>query len=137
MRISDWSSDVCSADLSEARTAAIYGRIGLCTQRFGSLASWLTDAIAIMTGNMGKPGGLMFSTQVAPHLDLTPPYPADAPLVSGTSRVRGAPALLGLFTDSCLAEEIVTTGEGKISGRVRAAANAEIGREVCRDRVSQ
>src|SRR3546814_15103717 len=86
MRISDWSSDVCSSDLpeyvaafcdipparirllareiSEARTAAIYGRIGLCTQRFGSLASWLTDAIAILTGNMGKPGGLMFSTQV-------------------------------------------------------------------------
>src|SRR3546814_14616946 len=93
MRISDWSSDVCSSDLaelqavaadfspeyvaafcdipparirllareiSEARTAAIYGRIGLCTQRLGSLASWLTDAIAILTGNMGKPGGLMF-----------------------------------------------------------------------------
>src|SRR3546814_2917537 len=167
MRISDWSSDVCSSDLaelqavaadfspeyvaafcdipparirllareiSEARTAAIYGRIGLCTQRFGSLASWLTDAIAILTGNMGKPGGLMFSTQVAPHLDLTPPYPADAPLVSGTSRVRGAPAILGLFPASCLAEEIDTPGEGKIRGLVTVAANpvlsapGEIGR---------
>src|SRR3546814_15300646 len=72
---------------------------------------------------MGKPGGLMFSTQVAPHLDLTPPYPADAPLVSGTSRVRGAPAILGLFPASCLAEEIDTPGEGKTRGLVPVAAN--------------
>src|SRR3546814_9690543 len=65
----------------------------------------------------------MFSTQVAPHLELTPPYPADAPLVSGTSRVRGAPAILGLFPASCLAEEIDTPGEGKIRGLVTVAAN--------------
>src|SRR3546814_20693701 len=65
----------------------------------------------------------MLSTQVAPQLALTPPYPADAPLVAGTSRVRGAPATLGLFPASCLAEEIDTPGEGKIRGLGTVAAN--------------
>lgn len=109
--------------ISDARTAAIYGRIGLCTQRFGSLASWLTDAIAILTGNMGQPGGLMFSTQVASHLDLTPPYPADAPLISRHSRVSGVPAVLGLFPAATLAEEIDTPGEGRTRGLLTIAAN--------------
>lgn len=109
--------------ISDAPTAAIYGRIGLCTQRFGSLASWLTDVVAILTGNMGQPGGLMFSTQVASHLDLTPPYPADAPLISKYSRVSGHPAILGLFPAATLAEEIDTPGEGRTRGLITIAAN--------------
>ena len=32
-------------ELSDAKSAAIYGRIGLCTQEFGTLASWLTDVV--------------------------------------------------------------------------------------------
>lgn len=110
-------------DIAGARSAAIYGRIGLCTQRFGSLSSWLTDVVAILTGNLGEPGGMMFSTQVAPHLDLTPPYPSDGPIVVGNSRVSGAPGVLGQFPASHLAEEIDTPGEGRLRGLVTIAAN--------------
>ena len=109
--------------IADAPTAAIYGRIGLCTQRFGTLASWLTDVVAILTGNMGTPGGLMFSKQVASHLDLTPPYPADAPLITRHSRVSGEPAMLGLFPSGVLAEEIDTPGEGRTRGLITVAAN--------------
>lgn len=109
--------------ISDAPTAAIYGRIGLCTQRFGSLATWLTDVVAILTGNMGTPGGVMFSTQVASHLDLTPPYPSDAPLVTRYSRVSGVPAILGMYPAGTLAEEIDTPGDGRTRGLFTIAAN--------------
>jgi anaerobic selenocysteine-containing dehydrogenase len=110
-------------EISEASSAAVYGRIGLCTQRFGSLASWLIDAIAILTGNMDRFGGLMFSTQTAPHLELTPPYPADAPIFGRRSRVRGARSIIGQLPASCLAEEIDTPGDGQVKGLVTLGAN--------------
>jgi anaerobic selenocysteine-containing dehydrogenase len=72
---------------------------------------------------MGTPGGLMFSRQVASHLDLTPPYPADAPLITRYSRVSGVPATLGLFPAGTLAEEIDTPGEGRTRGLITVAAN--------------
>src|SRR5690606_1542570 len=48
-------------DLARARSAAVYGRIGTCTQRFGSLASWLIDVLNVLTGNLDQPGGAMFT----------------------------------------------------------------------------
>jgi anaerobic selenocysteine-containing dehydrogenase len=110
-------------EISEASSAAVYGRIGLCTQRFGSLASWLIDVIAILTGNMDRFGGLMFSTQTAPHLELTPPYPADAPIFGRPSRVRGVRSIIGQLPASCLGEEIDTPGEGQVKGLFTLGAN--------------
>jgi len=109
--------------IADADKAAIYGRIGTCTQEFGSLASWLVDAISIITGNMDKVGGSMWSTQVAPHLDLAPPYPSDAPVMSPPNRVRGVPGILGQYPASCLAEEIDTPGEGQIKALMTMGCN--------------
>jgi anaerobic selenocysteine-containing dehydrogenase len=109
--------------IADAPSAAVYGRIGLCTQRFGSLASWLIDVVAILTGNMDRRGGLMFSTQVAPHMALTPPYPMNAPLLGKFSRVRGVQAILGQLPASCLAEEIDTPGPGQVKGLFTIGAN--------------
>ena len=44
------------------RRAVVYGRIGTCTQEFGTLASWLVDVINVLTGNLDRPGGAMFTT---------------------------------------------------------------------------
>lgn len=109
--------------IADARAAAIYGRIGTCTQVFGTLASWLVDVIAILTGNLDAPGGSMWSTQVAPHLDLAPPYPSSAPVSGKPSRVRGVPAILGQYPASCLAEEIDTPGDGQIRALMTLGAN--------------
>jgi hypothetical protein len=38
----------------------VYGRIGLCNQEFGTLASWLVDVVNILTRHFDVPGGLMF-----------------------------------------------------------------------------
>ncbi len=35
-------------ELAGARRAAVYGRIGTCTQQFGTLASWLVDVINLL-----------------------------------------------------------------------------------------
>lgn len=48
-------------ELSAAPTAAVYGRIGTNTVEFGTLASWLTDVVAALTGNLDRPGGMMWS----------------------------------------------------------------------------
>ncbi|NBQ42445.1 MAG: molybdopterin-binding oxidoreductase, partial [Mycobacteriaceae bacterium] len=39
-------------DIAAAPTAAVYGRIGTCTVRFGTLTSWLVDVINVLTGNL-------------------------------------------------------------------------------------
>ena len=38
----------------------MYGRIGTCTQEFGTLASWLVDVLNLLTGNLDREGGAMF-----------------------------------------------------------------------------
>ena len=52
-------------ELAAAPTAAVYGRIGTTTTEFGTTASWLVDVVNVLTGNLDRPGGSMFSMPVA------------------------------------------------------------------------
>jgi anaerobic selenocysteine-containing dehydrogenase len=52
-------------ELAAAEHAAVYGRIGTCTQEFGTLASWLVDVLNVLTGNLDRPGGAMFPKAAA------------------------------------------------------------------------
>src|SRR3954464_2055358 len=52
-------------ELAAAERAAVYGRIGTCTQEFGTLASWLVDVLNVMTGNLDREGGAMFTLAAA------------------------------------------------------------------------
>ena len=105
-------------EIAAAPRAAVYGRIGTCTQEFGTLASWLVDVVGALTGNLDAVGGTLWSTQVAPHLSLAPPYPTDAPLIGKPNRVRGVRGILGQYPASCLAEEIDTPGPGRGVGQI-------------------
>lgn len=111
--------------IADARRAAVYGRIGTCTQEYGTLATWLIDVINVLTGNLDEPGGAMF-----------PKPPAFATNVGGTSgrgtgvalgrrrsRVSGAPEVWGEFPIGCLAEEIATPGDGQIRALISIASN--------------
>ena len=113
-------------DLSDAKTACVYGRIGTCNQEFGTLASWIIDVLNVLTGNFDRPGGMMFADPVVPSL-TTLPHP-DFPggqfsFGRWKSRVRGAPEVLGQVPVSCLAEEIATPGEGQIRALITIAGN--------------
>ncbi len=115
-------------EIAAAPSSAVYGRIGLCNQEFGTLASWLVDVVNILTGNFDRPGGLMFGNPIAWSLTSLP----DPQWAEGVSfgrfrsRVRGVPEVLGQFPLSCLAEEIATPGDGRIRALVTIAGNPVI-----------
>ena len=100
------------------RSAACYGRIGTCTQEFGTLASWLVDVVNVLTGNLDRPGGAMFTTPAASLQVRRAPHGAGRRLPYGRwkSRVRGLPEFGGELPAVALAEEIETPGEGQIRG---------------------
>src|SRR5690606_33212854 len=52
-------------EFATAPSAACYTRIGVCVQEYGTLASWLADVLNIVTGNLDKPGGMMFPSPAA------------------------------------------------------------------------
>ena len=52
-------------ELAAAERAAVYARIGTCTQEFGTLASWLVDVLNVLTGNLDREGGAMFTRAAA------------------------------------------------------------------------
>src|SRR5262249_32116063 len=112
-------------ELSSADCAAVYGRIGTCNQEFGTLASWLVEVLNILTGNLDREGGSMFSNPIAWSLaNLTPPEFANGfEFGRWRSRVRGAPEVLGQVPISCLAEEIATPGTGQIKALITIAGN--------------
>ncbi len=115
-------------ELAGAERAAVYGRIGTCTQEFGTLASWLVEVLNILTGNLDREGGSMFANPAAWSLVSLPnPEFADGfEFGRFRSRVRGAPEVLGQFPVSCLAEEIATPGDGQIRGLITIAGNPAI-----------
>ena len=115
-------------EVAAAPSAAVYGRIGLCNQEFGTLASWLVDVVAILTGNFDRAGGTMFGKPIAwPLASLPNPMWAEGYTFGRwNSRVRGAPEVLGQVPISCLAEEIATPGPGQLTALITIAGNPVI-----------
>jgi anaerobic selenocysteine-containing dehydrogenase len=112
-------------ELAAAERGAIYGRIGTCTQEFGTLASWLVDVLNTLTGHLDEPGGAMFVKPASGsgHTRGTPGRGKGVRLGRRRSRVRGAPETFGELPAACLAEEIETPGDGQIRALVTIAGN--------------
>lgn len=112
-------------ELAAAPSAAVYGRIGTCTQEFGTLASWLVDVVNVCTGNLDRPGGAMFARPAAGSANTagTPGKGRGVRFGSRRSRVRGLPARFGELPVVCLAEEIETPGEGQVRALLTVAGN--------------
>jgi anaerobic selenocysteine-containing dehydrogenase len=112
-------------ELAAARRAAVYGRIGTCTQAFGSQVSWLVDVINVLTGHLDQPGGAMFTRPAsgAAHTRGTPGRGRGVRFGRRHSRVRGLPEVYGELPCACLAEEIETPGEGQVRALLTVAGN--------------
>lgn len=105
--------------------AAIYGRIGTCTQEYGTLASWLVDVLNVLTGHLDEPGGAMFP-KAAAFAHNTAGQPGTGRGISTgrhSSRVSGAPEVFGELPMTCLAEEIETPGAGQVRALITVASN--------------
>jgi anaerobic selenocysteine-containing dehydrogenase len=112
-------------ELAGAPRAAVYGRIGTCTQEFGTLASWLVDVLNVLTGNLDREGGAMFPLGAAGHSNAagTPGRGRGTRFGRWTSRVRGLNEIFGELPVSALAEEIDTPGAGQIRALITMAGN--------------
>ncbi|WP_286199334.1 molybdopterin-dependent oxidoreductase [Mycolicibacterium sp. ELW1] len=112
--------------LAGTERAVVYGRIGLCNQEFGSLASWLVDVVNILTGHFDTEGGAMFPRPAVWTVTAQPQPGLEGGLPEfgrWQTRVRGAKEVLGQVPVSCLAEEIETPGEGQIRALITVAGN--------------
>ncbi len=111
--------------LATTERATLYGRIGTCTQEYGTLANWLIDAINVLTGHLDEPGGAMFpkAAAFAANTAGTPGRGRGITIGRRASRVSQAPEVFGELPISCLAEEIATPGDGQIKALFTVAGN--------------
>jgi anaerobic selenocysteine-containing dehydrogenase len=110
-------------DFAKAESAVCYGRVGVCTQDFGGLACWLVNVLNIVTGNLDRPGGAMFTTPAVDVVGLTGRLGQAGHFARWKSRVRGLPEFGGELPVATLAEEIETPGKGQLRGLVTSAGN--------------
>jgi anaerobic selenocysteine-containing dehydrogenase len=110
-------------DFAGARTAACYGRLGVSTQAFGGVAQWLVNAVNIVTGNLDRPGGVLFTKPAIDLVGITGRSGQRGHFDKGRTRVRGLPEFGGEYPVAALAEEILTEGPGQLRGMVTMAGN--------------
>ncbi len=111
-------------DFAKASAAVCYGRMGVCTQEYGGASVWLINAINIVTGNLDKVGGMMFTHPAVDVVGLS----SSSPALCGSfnryqSRVRGLPEFNGELPVAVLAEEILTEGKNQIRAMITHAGN--------------
>lgn len=110
-----------AGEFAQAQGAACYGRIGVSLQPWGTLSQWLIQLVNLVSGNLDREGGTMFTL---PAVDLVG-SPTSKPGHFGrwTSRVRGLPEFAGELPVAVLAEEILTPGDGQVRALVTNAGN--------------
>src|SRR5919197_950871 len=112
-------------ELAAAERAAVYARIGTCTQEFGTHASWLVDVLNVLTGNLDREGGVLFPRAAVGQKNSSGAGAGGRGVRFGrwTSRVRELPEYYGELPVAVIAEEIDTSGEGQVRALITAAGN--------------
>ncbi|MEE3331779.1 MAG: molybdopterin-dependent oxidoreductase [Myxococcota bacterium] len=107
-----------------AAEGAWYGRIGLCTQEFGTLASWLVYVVNILTGRLDAEGGMMFPRGASGRFE--PGSPAE-PFEYGRYKTvaRQIPEITMQLPCGVMAEEIeeASAGDERMRGLVVVCGN--------------
>ena len=95
-------------DLILAKSAVVYGRMGVSVQAFGGVCQWLINCINIFTGNMDSEGGAMFPQ---PAFDLLGRAKKGENYFNRyQSSVRKLPEFDGELPVSAMAEDILAGG---------------------------
>jgi anaerobic selenocysteine-containing dehydrogenase len=110
-------------DFARAKSAVAYGRVGICTQELGGLSAWLIYALDVVTGNLDRVGGAMFTRPAIDFVGLSGKLGQKGHFDKGRSRVRKLPEFGGEYPVATLAEEMLTEGPGRIRGMVTLAGN--------------
>ena len=110
-------------EFAGAESAVCYGRIGVSTQEFGGVCQWLIYVLNIVTGNLDRPGGAMFTLPAFDPVSAPKSLAPRGTFARRYSRVRKLPEFAGEFPVATLAEEILTEGEGQVKALVTYAGN--------------
>jgi anaerobic selenocysteine-containing dehydrogenase len=110
-------------EFAAAESAVCYGRIGLSTQEFGGVCQWLINVLNIVTGNLDRPGGAMFTLPAFDPVSAPESLAARGSFARWHSRVRKLPEFSGELPVAALAEEILTEGDGQVKAFVTLAGN--------------
>jgi len=110
-------------EFAAAESAVCYGRIGVSTQEFGGLCQWLINVLNIVTGNLDRPGGAMFTLPAFDPISAPESLAARGSFARRHSRVRKLPEFTGEFPVVALAEEILTEGPEQVKALVTLAGN--------------
>ncbi|MFN7270823.1 MAG: molybdopterin oxidoreductase family protein, partial [Gammaproteobacteria bacterium] len=110
-------------DFAASPSAVCYGRMGVSTQQFGALCQWLIQLLNILTGNLDRVGGAMFTQPAFDIVGLGGAFGQPGSFGKRRTRVRGLPEFGSEFPVSALAEEILTPGKGRIRALVTSAGN--------------
>ncbi|MCB1628886.1 MAG: molybdopterin-dependent oxidoreductase [Xanthomonadales bacterium] len=106
--------------LHAAERSVVYGRMGVSTQRHGTLCQWLIQLINLYLGQLDQVGGVLPNRTAVP---LIGPLTGRGAHGRWHSRVRGLPEFAGELPVSVLAEEILTPGAGQVRGLLTLAGN--------------
>ena len=110
-------------EFASAESAVCYGRIGVSTQEFGGICQWLINVLNIVTGNLDRPGGAMFTLPAFDPVTAPESLAPRGSFARWHSRVRKLPEFAGELPVATLAEEILTPGPGQIKALVTSAGN--------------
>ena len=106
-------------DFCKSPSAVAYGRLGVSVQEFGGLCQWLINVLNIITGNLDRRGGAMFTR---PAIDLLK-FSGRGGYGRFFSKVRGLPEFGGELPVATMAEDMLAEGEDKIRALVTVAGN--------------
>ena len=118
--ISPESVRAIAKELRDAKSAVVYGRVGLSTQPFGTVCQWLIQLLNLITGNLDAVGGAMLTQPAVP---VTGPGTRAGGPGSFKARVSGRPVFSGELPAAAMADEIETPGEGRIRAMLTIAGN--------------
>ena len=110
-------------DFATARRAAGYGRVGLCTQRYGTLAVWLLQALNLVTGRLDEEGGLLLTTPAVDGVGVLSRLGLRGTFDRWRGGAGGLPEFTGELPVAALADEIESTGQRSVRALITAAGN--------------
>jgi anaerobic selenocysteine-containing dehydrogenase len=112
-----------ATEFATAESAVCYGRVGVSMQEFGGLCQWLINVLNLVTGNLDRAGGAMFTLPAFDPISAPEALAPRGSFARWHSRVRRLPEFAGELPVAALAEEILIAGEGQIRAMVTHGGN--------------
>lgn len=113
-------------DLAATPRSAVYGRLGTCVGRNGTLVTYLIDAVNLVAGSLDRPGGSVFGTLGIPGQKWGSKLMGAAlrrTYRTKRTRIGGMRTVIGAEPAALMAKEMTTAGHRQIRAMFVGAGN--------------